>query len=231
MRVVILGAGGQARVIIDILEQNKNMEIVGVIDNFRPAGDKVAGYTVIGSFNQLDGLIMDYKIDGIIVGVGDNRIRADYYAQLQDKKIVLINAIHPSANIAPNVRMGRGVVVAREAVICTGASIGNNVIINTGCIVDHDCVVGDHCHVSSGVNVAGTVTIKTGTFVGIGSTIIQGIVIGGNTIIGAGSVVIQDIPDNVVAVGVPAKPKKEIDYHKEFGEKQTYETNKEVVQL
>ncbi len=224
MHIVIVGSGGHARVIIDILNQNKNMEVVGLVDTFRPAGEIVDGYAVLGSFGQLDRLIREYRIDGIIIGVGDNRIRADYYTKLQGSGLVLVNAIHPSANIAPNVKIGRGVVVAREAVICTGARIGNNAIINTGCIIDHDCVVGDHCHISSGVNIAGAVTVQYGTFVGIGSTIIQGITIGSNTILGAGSVVIRDIPGNVVAVGVPAKQKKEIDLHKEFGEAQAAET-------
>ena len=86
-----------------------------------------------------------------------------------------------------------------------GASIGKNCMINTGVIIEHDCKIGDYCHIAPGVHISGTVSIGELSFIGIGATIIQGIKIGKNVTIGAGSVVIKDIPDNVIALGNPAK--------------------------
>ncbi|MFC1729979.1 acetyltransferase [candidate division KSB1 bacterium] len=226
MRTVIIGAGGHSRVIIDILRQNKNIEIVGIIDKAMHPGEKVDGIPIIGPFSDLDKLKKEHDIKGIVIGVGDNLVRADYYNKLEKKDLVLVNAIHPSASIAPDVKIGRGVVVAREAVICTGAKIGNNVIINTGAIIEHEDILEDHCHIAPGVNIAGRVHIKKGTFVGIGTTIIQKVTIGHNTIVGAGSIVIEDIPDDVVAVGIPAKVKKKVDTTQEFSNHQVYSINK-----
>ncbi len=222
MRTAVIGAGGQAKVILDILEQDKNIEIVGLIDKAKNTSEKVLGYQILGEFSKLPELIKKHNIKGIVIGVGDNVVRADYYNKLKDMNITLVNAIHPTASIAPSAKIGRGTVICREAVICVNVKIGNNTIVNTGAIVDHECEIGDHVHIASGVNIAGRVNIKNGTFIGIGSTIIQNVTIGHNTIVGAGSIVINDIPNDVVAVGVPAKEIKKVDEKMEFGNHQVF---------
>jgi len=93
--------------------------------------------------------------------------------------------------------------------INSGTKIGENVIINTGATVDHDCVLEDYVHISPGAHLAGNVYVGELTHIGIGASLIQGVKIGRNVIIGAGAAVINDLPDNVTAVGVPAKVLKQ----------------------
>lgn len=116
-----------------------------------------------------------------------------------------INAIHPATTIASDVSINQGNVIVAGTVINPGTQIGNNVIINTACSIDHDNVLEDHTQVCPGANLAGEVTIKKYAFIGTGAIINPGITIGSHSTIGSGAVVINDIPDNTVAVGNPAK--------------------------
>ena len=220
VNTVIIGAGGHARVIVDILQHDKNIKIIGCIDKQKKKGETVLGYPLLGEFKMLPQLIKKYGINAAVVGVGDNNVRAGYYQQLKKMKLKLINAIHPRASIAENAVIGDGNVICREAVICTCAKIGNNCIINTGAIVEHDCVIEDHAHVAPGVNIAGRVTIGEGTFVGIGATIIHFINIGKHSIIGAGAILTNNIPSNVVAVGQPAMVIKKVSDKEWFDSRQ-----------
>src|SRR5690606_33275850 len=115
------------------------------------------------------------------------------------------NVIHPSAVCSPFSSMGVGNAVLQKAVIQAESVIGNHVIINTGAQVDHHCTIGDFVHIAPGVILCGNVQIGEGTFMGAGSIVIPGKKVGAWSIVGAGSVVIDNIPDNVVAVGNPAR--------------------------
>ena len=173
MRTIIIGVGGQARVIIDILMFDRNIEVIGLIDKTLTKGEKVNKVPILGTFSEISKICKCNDVEGFIVGVGDNYIRAKYYEALKNMGLKPINAIHPSASITHNVKMGKGNVICMGSVVCTYAKIGNNCIINTGAIVEHECKVKDHAHISSGTNIAGRVTIGKGSFIGIGTTIIQ----------------------------------------------------------
>jgi len=114
-------------------------------------------------------------------------------------------AVHPSAQTGRNVFIGVGTVIMANTAINPGTKIGENVIINTGATVDHDCVLKDYVHISPGAHLAGNVKIGESTHIGIGASVIQGVKIGKGVIIGAGAALVNNIPDNVTAVGVPAK--------------------------
>lgn len=205
MKIVIIGAGGQARVVYEILRYNRNMEIFAFIDNIiKGSEEKIMGIQVLGDHSILPKLIKE-GVKGYIVAVGDNRIRMQYFNKFLNMDLIPINAIHPTAHITYNAKIGKGVVISTGATIATGTTIGDNVIINTGAIIEHEDVIGDHVHIAPGVVLAGRITIKENSFIGAGSVIKEYITIGENTIIGAGSIVLQDIPDNVVAAGTPAK--------------------------
>jgi len=204
-KVVIIGAGGQARVVYDILSGDSNMEVVAFVDNVVPGGEeRIMGIPVMGDHSVLPRLIAD-GARGAIVAVGDNEIRTAHFEWLKGLGLELINAIHSTSCIAPSAKLGQGVTVAMGAIISTDARIGDNVIINTGATIDHEDAIADHVHIAPGCALAGRVTIKRGTFIGIGSVVKDYVTIGENAIIGAGSVVLEDIPDNAVAVGAPAK--------------------------
>jgi sugar O-acyltransferase (sialic acid O-acetyltransferase NeuD family) len=206
MNIVIIGAGGHGKVVLDILRHDRRINIVGFIDDNRHShGQLIDGVPVLGDTGMLEKLVTAHHITGAIVAVGDNQARSKIFSRLKDMGIKIENAIHPGAIIARDVTFGEGVVVASGVKINTGTKIGNDVIINTGVIIDHDIVIEDHVHLSPGVKISGGVNIKRYSHIGLGVTIFSRINIGENVTIGGGAVVLEDIPDNVTAVGLPAK--------------------------
>jgi sugar O-acyltransferase (sialic acid O-acetyltransferase NeuD family) len=206
MRILILGAGGHAQVVADILlrmaEEEGDVEAVGYLDD-NPAltGQQLLGLPVVGALAELPST----PHDAVIVAIGDNSTRRRMFQRLQAQGERLALACHPAAVIAPDVVVGPGTTVCAGAVINPGSVVGANVILNTGCTVDHHNRGGDHAHLAPGVHTGGEVTIGEGVFVGIGATVIPGRTIGPWSTIGAGSVVTKDIAPGVSAVGMPAR--------------------------
>lgn len=210
MKIFIWGAGGQGRVVLDILRQNKNYEVFGFLDSDTALkGEVVDGIKIYGGKEMLENF-KKMGVDAGIVAVGDNQDRSKISNYLRTKKFKLVNAIHPRATIATNASIGSNVTIAAGAIICAHASIDDDVIINTGAIVEHENIICRGCHIASGVKLAGSVIIKEKTFVGIGAVVIENIKIGPSSVIGAGSIVINNVPEGVVAVGVPARIIKKI---------------------
>jgi sugar O-acyltransferase (sialic acid O-acetyltransferase NeuD family) len=206
MNIVIIGAGGHGKVVADILQHDPEVKIAGFIDDDKNMlGQLIDGCRVLGNFASLPELTAGYKLDGAVIAIGDNKVRARLYEELEKTGLKHKSAIHTHALIAKDVDIGSGVVIASGAVISTGTRVGNNVIINTGVVIDHDNYIEDHTHISPGVKLAGRVTVGKYTHVGLGVTIIEDISIGENCVIGAGAVVVADVPANATAVGVPAR--------------------------
>jgi sugar O-acyltransferase (sialic acid O-acetyltransferase NeuD family) len=205
MKVAIIGVGGHARVVYEILRHDRNIEVAAFVDYIkRDSGEKIFAVPLLGDHSVLPRLLRE-GVTGAIVAVGDNKIRAAHFEKLKNMGFKMVNAIHPTAHIAFDVKIGVGTVIATGAKIITGAKIGNNVIVNTGAIIEHACVLEDHCHIGPGAVLPGEVIVKKGAFIGAGSVLKQRITIGENATVGAGSVVLKDIPASTVAVGVPAK--------------------------
>ena len=205
MKIAIIGAGGQARIVYEILSYDRNIEVVAFVDNVVRSGkESIKGIPIVGDHSVLPELIKN-GVRGAIVAVSMNDIRKAHFEKLRAMGFELINAVHPTSIIAPTVKLGGGVTIAIGAIISTGVNIANNVIINTGAIVDHENQIEDHVHISSGCSLAGRVTVKKNALVGIGSVVRENVTIGENAIIGAGSVVLENIPDNVTASGTPAR--------------------------
>jgi UDP-perosamine 4-acetyltransferase len=209
LKIGVIGAGGHARVISEILHYADSNEIVAYIDQPRnKVFEDIDGVPVLGSFLGDPSIIMkliSQGMEGFIVAVGDNPTRRVHFIQCVEAGLKPINAIHPTAHIAHNVTLGKGITVAAGTIICSEAVIGNNSIINSGSIVEHECIIEDHVHVAPGTIIAGRVFVGQGSFIGAGSVVKEKIRIGKNVTIGAGSVVLQNIPDNQVAVGSPAR--------------------------
>lgn len=205
MDIVILGAGGHGKVVLDILRASSEHNVVGFLDADRSlAGSTVGGVPVIGAMNLLPKLRQQREIAGAIVAIGDNRTRRSCAAVVAEHGVELINAIHPAAILSPTATIGRNVVIAAGAVVCVDARIADSVIINTSAVIDHEAEVGEAAHITPGALIAGRAQIGAGAFIGLGAKIIQCLKVGDESIIGAGSVVIRDIPARVTAVGVPA---------------------------
>lgn len=204
-RTIILGAGGHGRVVLDILNAARLNSVIGFLDsNPALAGRRVDGVPVLGDATMLARLKRDGPL-GAIVAIGDNGIRRAFARSIEELNIPLVNAVHPSAQIASTARLGRNVVIAAGCCVCAHAQIGDCVILNTGCIIDHECMIGTAAHVCPGARLAGHVTVESGAFVGIGATIIQNVRIGFESVVGAGAVVLEDVAPMSTVVGVPAR--------------------------
>ncbi|MFQ5495593.1 MAG: acetyltransferase [Phycisphaerae bacterium] len=208
-RCLIAGCGGHGRVVLDILLNAGHHQVVGFVDS-NPAmvGRRVDGIPVLGTPAELSAIRRSHDTAAAIVAVGDNGARRALAEHLEALDFTLINAIHPSANLARNVGLGRNVVIAAGALVCAHCQIGDSVILNTGCIVDHESLIGTATHICPGARLAGRVTVESGAFVGIGATVIQSVRIGYEAVIGAGAVVIGDVAPMSTVVGVPARETK-----------------------
>lgn len=206
MRCVIAGAGGHGRVVLDILLNAAMHEVVGFVDsNPELAGRRMDGRLVLGDLSRLPELRMQYGIEAAVVAIGDNHVRREFAERIERLGLELINAVHPSANLAHNVTLGRNVVIAAGALVCAHCQIGDSVILNTGCIVDHESMIGTAAHVCPGTRLAGRVTVESGAFVGVGATVIQNVRVGFDSVVGGGAVVIRDVAPMSTVVGVPAR--------------------------
>lgn len=211
-KVIGLGAGGHAKVVIEILRFYNSYELTGLLDP-KPElkGRNLLGMLVLGS----DDLLPELKRDGIdhffvgLGGIGDTGPRRRLFELALEHGMKPIDAIHPDAVISPSVVLGEGVTVMGGAVINACASLGMNVIINTGAVIEHDCVVGDHVHVATGARLASSINVGSGSHIGAGATVLQCTRIGENAIVGAGAVVIKDVEPGAVVVGVPAQSLQE----------------------
>lgn len=184
-RLIIIGAGGHGKVIADNAFKNGYTDICFVDDNLT---GECMGFAIIGRLEDLV-VLNDGKTD-FVIGVGNNKIRkmiAEKY------NINWVTIVHPSAQIAVNVSIGKGTVVMAGAVVNACTSIGEHCIINTSAVVEHDNVLGDYVHISPGVKLSGTVTVGKCTWIGTGASVINDVNICEDVIIGVGSVIIKNI--------------------------------------
>jgi len=207
--VVGFGAGGHAKVVIEILRLHTQYELVGLLDpkrNFH--GKSVLGVPVLGDDSQLTALIAR-GVKHFFIGLGSTKVnssRQRLYEFGLDHGMSPVTAIHPSAIVTPSATFGGGTTVMAAAVINASARLGDNVIINSGAIVEHDCIIGSHVHITTGAKLAGGVVVGEGTHIGTGAIARQYMRIGTNVLVGAGAVVVKDVPDGLKVVGNPAVP-------------------------
>jgi len=206
--VVGIGAGGHAKVVIDILRAASVYDVTALVDtNAGSWGMKVMGVPIVGGDDRLAALFAEGIRHAFIGlgGVGDTGPRRRLYERTTAHGFEVVTAIQPRAMVAATAEIGAGVTMMAGAVVNPDARLGVNVIVNSGAIVEHDCLVGDHAHIATGAKLAGTVAIGEGAHVGIGAAIRQCVRIGRNAVVGAGAVVVHDVDDGVVVVGVPAR--------------------------
>lgn len=205
-KVIVWGASGHALVVADILRLMGNYVVVGYVDSVSPhrKGESFGGAIIVGGQEELEELARS-GVNKLALGIGDCKARLKIADIALKSGFTLITAMHPTAIVAATAHIGAGSVLCAASVVNPTARLGVAVIVNTCASVDHDCVIGDGVHLSPGVHLAGRVTVGRGTTVGIGSVARDGIRIGEGCIIGAGAVIVSDLPDHVVAYGVPAR--------------------------
>lgn len=208
-KIIIVGGGGHARIVIDIIGRMNVHDIEAIVV------DKIANdlqnskYKVYEGDHHLKNLI-DSGINKAAIGVGgfrDNLVRKKIFKNLKSLGFKIVNVIDPSAFISETVFLAEGVVVFPGVIINTDAFIGNNVIIATGSTIDHETIIEDHCLVSAGVTIGGYCKIGESALIALGAKIVSGVTIGKNSLVAAGAVVVKNVEDNCQVFGVPAKIK------------------------
>jgi UDP-perosamine 4-acetyltransferase len=200
--IVVVGAGGHAKVCIEILREAG--ETVAYCVGDAGAHDLCAGVPVLKGDEKLHDLYAaGYR--RTFVAIGANSVRDRLAGFATDMGYRLTNAIHPKAVISPSVRFGEGIAVMAGAVINAESTIDSLAIINTGATIDHDCSIGRSAHIAPQCALAGNVKVGAFSFLGIGSKVIPDRTIGERVNIGAGGVVIHDIRESGTFVGVPVR--------------------------
>lgn len=205
--IIIIGASGHAKVIIDIIEQRNMYKIVGLVDSFKTTGSDLLGYKILGTEHDVPYLLKTHDISGGIIAIGDNWKRFKMFEKILDQstQFKFISAIHPNAVIGKNVFIDDGTVVVAGAIINCDTKIGKHCIINTNTSVGHECLINDFSSMAPGVTIGGNVVLEKYTAISLGASIIGNIKIGEHTVIGAGALVLKNMEAYKVAYGVPAK--------------------------
>ncbi|MBA5247432.1 acetyltransferase [Marnyiella aurantia] len=193
--MILIGASGHAKVILDILFKNE-ITVDRILDA-NPPVTELFGVPV----NLDDGAQLSKETKAVIA-VGNNLIRKKI---AESRLLQYMPAVHPRSTVSPFAKIGTGTVVMANAVINPDALVGKHCIINTGAVIEHDCVLEDYVHISPNAALAGNVTVGECSQIGIGAVVLQGIKIGNNVTVGAGAVIIRDIPDRVTVVGNPGR--------------------------
>lgn len=201
--LLIFGGGGHGRVAAAIAGDVQKWNRIAFADDRHMELERVADFEVLAGFDAAADHLKEFT--HFFVAVGDNALRLKLLAKHREAGHTAATLVHPTAWVCASATVGDGTLIGPQAVVHTGARIGVGCIVNTAATVDHDCILEDGVHLSPGVHLAGEVKVGRAASIGIGSSVSNRIDIGQNTVIGAGSAVVEPIPGNVTAAGVPAR--------------------------
>jgi UDP-perosamine 4-acetyltransferase len=205
--ILVIGAGGHAKVLLDILRlQGRTVKGVTALETAR-RGTTFCGVPVLGG----DEVLRDFSPEQIelvnaIGTVGQPARRIKAFENGKAAGFSFATVVHPSAVIAAGVELGEGAQILAGVILQPGSSVDMNTIINTRASVDHDCRIGAHSHIAPGAILCGEVIVGDASLVGAGATVLQGIRIGSDCIVAAGALLRANLPDGMVVGGVPARP-------------------------
>lgn len=207
MRVAILGAGGQGRVLLDLIRAAGEHACLGWLDSQRPLGSLYCERPILGSDRDLAGVVEREAIEGLILGIGDNAQRQRLARAIggAHPSLVFPTLVHPKAYVAADAVLSPGVVIAAGAIVQSGAMLGAHVLINTAATVDHECRLGDFSSLAPRACLAGRVELGEATAICLAAAVSHNRIVGPHTVVGAGATVLHDLPGYVVAYGTPAR--------------------------
>ena len=205
-QMLIIGARGHARAVVDVVEGEARYRIAGLIDSFQPAGAESLGYRILGAEADVPALCGRHGIAALFVAIGDNYQRLAMMERLRAAApgIEFATCIHPQACVSSAATLGAGTVMMPGAIVMGGSMVGEGCVLNTGSSLDHDSVMEDGATLAPGARTGGYVHLGRRSYIGMGAVITPRCRIGADTVIGAGSVVLGDVPERVVSYGVPA---------------------------
>jgi sugar O-acyltransferase (sialic acid O-acetyltransferase NeuD family) len=206
-RIVVVGGSDQGRQVIDAVVAGGVAVVVGVLDRALAPGALVAGVPVLGSDDDLARCASDVDADAFVVAIGDNAARGAVLARCAARapQLDVATVVHPAAVLGHDATVGEGSILLAGCVVGNGTSVGRGALLGIRSSIDHDGVLGDHASLGPGATTGGTVRIGRTTAIGLGANVIHGVTVGDDTVVGAGALVLHDVPDRVVAYGVPAK--------------------------
>lgn len=201
-KLLIVGCGGQGRVVYDTATKMACWNEISFIDDKFPSLRNIGSIKVISKIKNLKKFEKSWS--HLIVAIGDNMLRKKIFNNIKKNyKFYLANIIHPSAQISNSNKIGQGNVIFANSILAYGSKINNNNIINHGAIIDHDCFIGSNSHVASNVTLTGNIKIGNNVFIGSGTSIINDVSIGNNVVIGSNSLVNKNIKNNKFGFGIP----------------------------
>jgi sugar O-acyltransferase (sialic acid O-acetyltransferase NeuD family) len=214
--ILIFGSGGHASVVIDIAQQEKKYEIIGIIDEPKNHNE-ISGLPILSNISTIKKIILEKDVFGGIIAIGDNAMRMKVRDQILSEvpNFQFVNCIHPNAVVASNVLIGEGNAVMAGSIVNPNCQIFDHCIINTNSSLDHDCKMLNFSSIAPNGTVGGNCIIGEYSAIGIGANILHNIFIGSNCIVGGGSLVCSNTEDSSIYYGTPAKLVKS----REFGDK------------
>ena len=205
--ILVVGGGDQGRQVIDAIEHGGQARVAGVLDDALSPGTIVGGHRVFDSTAGLATCAARAGATAYAVAIGDNFKRASVVERLDDERahLALATVVHPMASVAHDAVVGEGSIVLAGAVVSNACILGRGVLLGSNSSVDHEGLLGDFASLAPGATVAGTVQIGARTALGVGANVVHRVSIGADSVVGAGALALDDIPDRVVAYGVPAR--------------------------
>jgi sugar O-acyltransferase (sialic acid O-acetyltransferase NeuD family) len=208
--VIVLGAGGHAKVVVDLLLK-LGRKVVAAVEPTAPAKDR----TLLGVAVRGEDSVLKYSMADIDLALGIGMPTDDPIAGLAARRSAAARfeargynfppLVHPSAVVAADCDIGAGAQLMAGAVLQPGCTVGSFAIVNTRASVDHDCVLGEGCHIAPGATLGGNVRVGAETLIGIGAAVLQGVSIGAGALVGGGAMVIANVTDGQRRIGVPAR--------------------------
>ena len=188
--ILLIGGGGHCKSVIDVIEQEGQFQIAGIIDKAELFESNILGYPVIGNDSDLENFAKKYSHALVTIGqIKSFEPKKNLFSLAKKAGFIMPSIVSPRAYISKHAIIGNGVVVMHGAIINANASIGDNCIINTNALIEHDCKVYENCHISTNTTINGDVIIESGCFIGSGSILRESIKIFKNSFIKAGSIV------------------------------------------
>jgi sugar O-acyltransferase (sialic acid O-acetyltransferase NeuD family) len=205
--VIFWGSSRHAKYSIDILEREGKYSLACLYDPTKDEDSSLYDYPVYGRSHDFAELVQRHDVQAGLVAIGDSWIRRKEAHRIHEllPDFEFVNAIHPSTLFGRGSDMGRGIVVMAGVIIGNDTTVQDGAFLATNASVDHDSLLRPYCGVSAGVTVGAGVEIGECAFLALGSKVVSDVSIGDHSVIGAGAVVVRDIPDHVVAYGVPAR--------------------------
>jgi UDP-perosamine 4-acetyltransferase len=211
-KVIVYGSGQVGVMVAYILSYHKDVQVIGFVDDDPDQKGKLYNQTPVLGDRSIISRLQKEGVSSAVVTIGNNQMRGEIAANLQESGFELMNAIHPSATISKHVKIGAGNIIGANVTLYVNAEIGDNVFIGPSVTVSHDTVVGNNVLLSVGSVIGARVDIEDYAFVGSGATVMPTgwgqdarLRLGRNCLVGVGAVVIKDVPENAVVVGMPAE--------------------------